>query len=156
MGFQMIEYIGATLKDIDSMQKLVEPEVQSGVILARNIDEIATNIRSYILAKKDNKLIGFGALHFHTPLLGEIRSLIVSPDVRGKGVGKEIVRKNLTSAKILMAQKVFTLTYKKEFFESLGFREIPKEELPASKIWADCIKCKFFPICDEIALIIDI
>ncbi len=156
MGFQMIEYIGATLKDIDSMQKLVEPEVQSGVILARNIDEIATNIRSYILAKKDGKLIGFGALHFHTPLLGEIRSLIVSPDVRGKGVGKEIVGKNLASAKKLLAQRVFTLTYKKEFFESLGFREIPKEELPAHKIWADCIKCKFFPICDEIALIIDI
>ena len=149
----MIRYVSATLSDIKDMQKLVEPEVNSGVILVRNDDEIATNIRSYILAKLDDKLIGFGALHFHTDKLGEIRSLIVSPDVRGKGIGKNIVKKNIESAEELGAEQIFTLTYKKEFFESLGFREISKEELPAHKIWADCIKCKFFPICDEIALI---
>ena len=149
----MIRYVSATLGDIKDMQKLVEPEVNSGVILVRNDDEIATNIRSYTLAKLDDKLVGFSALHFHTDKLGEIRSLIVSPDVRGKGIGKNIVKKNIESAEELGAERIFTLTYKKEFFESLGFREIPKEELPAHKIWADCIKCKFFPICDEIALI---
>jgi amino-acid N-acetyltransferase len=46
-----------------------------------------------------------------------------------------------------------TLTYQKEFFEKLGFVEIPKESIPDKKIWADCIKCKFFPNCNEIALI---
>jgi len=149
----LIEYMGATLKEIKDMQLLVAPEVQSGVILARNDDEIATNIRSYILAKLDGKLLGFGALHFHTEKLGEIRSLIVSPDARGKGVGKNIVSELIESAKELKAEQIFTLTYKREFFEKLGFSEIPKEDLPAHKIWADCIKCKFFPICDEIALI---
>ena len=149
----VIKYMSAKLSDISGMQKLIEPEVYSGIILARNSDEIATNIRSYILAKLDDKLVGFGALHFHTDKLGEVRSLVVSPDVRGKGIGKNIVKKTIESAKELGAQQIFTLTYKKEFFESLGFREIPKEELPAHKIWADCIKCKFFPICDEIALI---
>ncbi len=149
----MIEYTHATLEDIDSMQKLVAPEVQSGIILERNNDEIATNIRSYILAKKDDELIGFGALHFHTGELGEVRSLIVSLEARGKGVGKNIVKNILLEGEELGAKKIFALTYKKSFFEDLGFLEIPKEELPASKIWADCIKCKFFPICDEIALI---
>ncbi len=149
----MIEYVSATLKDIKDMQNLVEPEVQSGVILARNDDEIATNIRSYILAKFDEKLVGFGALHFHTDKLGEVRSLIVSPNIRGKGVGQSIVRRLIESARVYKAKQIFTLTYKKEFFEKLDFIEIPKENLPANKIWADCIKCKFFPICDEIALI---
>lgn len=49
--------------------------------------------------------------------------------------------------------EVFTLTYERRFFEKIGFVEIPKEELPAHKIWADCIKCKYFPVCEEIALI---
>ncbi|PHQ55600.1 MAG: GNAT family N-acetyltransferase, partial [Sulfurimonas sp.] len=31
--------------------------------------------------------------------------------------------------------------------------EIPKESLPEHKIWADCIKCKHFPICNEVSLI---
>ena len=149
----MIEYKNATLEDIVAMQQLVAPEVENGVILARNDDEIATNIRSYILAKEENNLFGFGALHFHTNKLAEVRSLIVSTKIRGKGVGKNIVNELLKSAKELKAKQVFTLTYKREFFEKLGFSEIPKEELPAHKIWADCIKCKFFPICDEIALI---
>jgi len=149
----MISYAQAKLGDIEDMQKLVEPEVKSGIILARDSDEIATNIRSYILAKLDNKLVGFGALHFHTDKLGEVRSLVVSPDMRGRGIGKNIVKKTMQSAKELGSKQIFTLTYQKEFFESLGFREIPKEELPAQKIWADCIKCKFFPVCNEIALI---
>ena len=42
---------------------------------------------------------------------------------------------------------------KKEFFEKNGFVEIPKENIPEHKIWADCIKCKHFPICNEISLI---
>ena len=149
----MISYVQAKLGDIENMQKLVEPEVKSGIILARDSDEVATNIRSYILAKLDNKLVGFGALHFHTDKLGEVRSLVVSPDMRGRGIGKNIVKKTMQSAKELGAKQIFTLTYQKEFFESLGFKEIPKEELPAQKIWADCIKCKFFPVCNEIALI---
>ena len=149
----MIIFENASLCDIKSMQELVRPEVESGVILARSDDEISTNIRSYILAKKDGKLLGFGALHFHTSALGEVRSLIILPEARGKGIGKNIVEKLLLNAKDYGAKKIFTLTYKRSFFESLGFVEIPKEDLPAHKIWADCIKCKFFPICDEIALI---
>ncbi len=152
----MIAYSKATLKDIDTMQRLVQPEVESGKILYRTSDEIATNIRSYILAKEDGKLVGFGALHIHSPSLAEIRSLIVDKKSRGRGIGQRLVKDLLQEAKAIGVGQVFTLTYEKEFFEKLGLREIPKESLPEHKIWADCIKCKHFPICDEIALIIDI
>lgn len=147
------EYKKATLSNIQSMQELVEPEVQSGVILARNADEIATNIRSYTLAYKDNELVGFCALHIHAPSLAEIRSLIVKENYRGLKIGENLVKTCLDEAKSLGLQKVLTLTYKQSFFERLGFVEIPKESLPEHKIWADCIKCKHFPICNEVSLI---
>jgi len=150
----LMTYHKAKLTDVKDMQELVLPEVKSGKILFRSDDEISTNIRSYILAKKGGKLIGFSALHIHAPDLAEIRSLIVSQEARGKGVGKELVRKNLQDGKEIGVKKVFTLTYEQRFFEKLSFNEIPKESLPEHKIWADCIKCKHFPICDEIALII--
>ena len=149
----MIEYVKAKLSDIVTMQKLVESEVKKGIILFRCSDEMATNIRSYILAKKDKKIVGFGALHFHAYDLGEIRSLIVSEDCRGRGIGKGMVLKLLEEAKEFNSKKIFTLTYEASFFKSLGFNEIPKESLPAHKIWADCVKCKHFPICDEVSLI---
>lgn len=149
----MIEYKKATLLDIPKMQDLVKPEVDKGIILFRSSDEMATNIRSYILALKNEELKGFGALHFHAPNLAEVRSLVVSKDVRGEGVGSSIVKVLLDEARAFGVEQVFTLTYEKGFFEKLNFKEIPKEELPAHKIWADCIKCKYFPVCEEIALI---
>lgn len=152
----MIKYCKAKLSDIEEMQKLVENEVKKGTILFRSSDEMATNIRSYIVAKKENTIVGFGALHFHAYDLAEVRSLIVSEQSQGRGIGKEIVRCMLKEGKELDVKKVFTLTYKQGFFESIGFKEISKELLPAHKIWADCIKCKHFPVCDEVALIINI
>jgi amino-acid N-acetyltransferase len=151
-----IEYKKAKLTDVATMQNLVLPEVRSGKILFRSNDEISTNIRSYTLAKNGNELVGFTALHIHAPDLAEVRSLIVLENFRGRGIGQELVKKTLEEAEELGVKKVFTLTYEQSFFEKLSFREIPKESLPEHKIWADCVKCKHFPICDEIALIIEL
>ncbi len=148
-----IEFIKAKLCDIPRMQKLVAPEVESGVILIRNNDEIATNIRSYMLAIAENELLGFCALHIHAPSLAEIRSLIVKEDKRGLKIGEGLVKCVLEEAKSLGLQKVLALTYRQSFFERLDFVEIPKESLPEHKIWADCIKCKHFPVCNEVSLI---
>jgi amino-acid N-acetyltransferase len=148
-----INYTKATLSDINQMQKLILPEVESGIILMRSEDEIATNIRSYTLAFSDNELIGFNALHIHTPYLAEIRSLIVKEEFRGQKIGENLINHAIDEAKNLGLQKVLSLTYKQAFFERLGFVEIPKESLPEHKIWADCIKCKHFPVCNEVSLI---
>ena len=148
-----IEYVKARLSDIPKMQNLVQPEVDSGIILVRNDDEIATNIRSYMLAFLDDELVAFNALHVHTSHLGEIRSLIVKDGYRGQNIGENLVLKALDEGKSLGLQRVLSLTYKQSFFERLGFVEIPKESLPEHKIWADCIKCKHFPVCNEVSLI---
>ncbi|MDA7848227.1 N-acetyltransferase [Sulfurospirillum sp.] len=149
----MIEYTKAKLTDIKDMQDLVVDEVKKGTILFRSSDEMATNIRSYVIAKDGDDIVGFGALHFHAYDLGELRSLIVSDKCRGQGIGKGMVNTMLEEGENLQVKKIFTLTYQQSFFESIGFNEIPKESLPAHKIWADCIKCKHFPVCDEVALI---
>ncbi|MBU0632400.1 N-acetyltransferase [bacterium] len=149
----MITYRKASLNDIVSMQELIKPEVDAGIILPRSNDEIATNIRSYTLAFDGDKLVGFCALHVHSPTLAETRSLIVRDEYRSQNIGSEIVKKCLEEAKNLGLKQVLSLTYKQSFFENLGFVEIPKESLPDHKIWADCIKCKHFPVCNEISLI---
>lgn len=151
-----ITYTKAKLSDIKAMQELVLPEVKSGVILYRSDDEVANNIRSYVLAKEADKVVGFAALHIHAPSLAEVRSLIVDSHYRGKKIGQELVRFTINEAKELGIKQLFTLTYQRAFFEKLSFTEIAKESLPEHKIWADCVKCKHFPICDEIALIIQL
>jgi amino-acid N-acetyltransferase len=150
----MIRLSKANLSDIPQMQSLVVNEVKEGVILNRSEDEVATNIRSYILAKDGDKIVGYGALHIHSVRLAEIRSLIVDSAYRGKGIGKDIVEYALKEAKELQIKEdVLVLTYLPDFFKKLGFSEINKEQIPEHKIWADCINCIHFPICNEVALI---
>lgn len=139
--------------DIPAMQLLVAPEVESGVILARSDDEIATNIRSYTLAMDGDLLVGFCALHIHSPNLAEVRSMIIDSRYRGMNIGSTLVEKVCEEGRNLGLREVLALTYQKPFFERLGFIEIPKESIPEHKIWADCIKCKHFPICNEVSLI---
>ena len=135
------------------MQSLVEPEIQSGVILYRSDDEIATNIRSYTLAMDGDKLVGFCALHIHSPNLAEVRSMIIDSSYRGQNIGSTLVSKVCDEGILLGLREVLALTYQRTFFERLGFVEIPKETIPEHKIWTDCIKCKHFPICNEVSLI---
>ena len=149
----MIELTKATLRDIPAMQQLVAEEVGTGVILERSDDELATNIRSYVLAKAEGYLVGYTALHIHSPRLAEIRSLIVDPTFRGQSVGKRMVEYALDEAERLGVAEVLALTYVPDFFRKLGFEEIAKESLPEHKVWADCIKCIHFPVCNEVSLI---
>lgn len=149
----MIRIEKPTLRHVVNMQNMVIEEIQNGIILPRSDDEVSTNIRSYTIALDDDEIIGYSALHFHTTALAEVRSLIVNDKYRGKGVGLKIVNALLDEARKYGLKQVFALTYQRNFFEKLGFAEIAKSELPAQKIWADCVKCKRFPVCDEIALI---
>jgi len=150
---EAVEYFKPLVSDITAMQDLVKEEVDTGTILLRTEDEMATTIRSYTAVKIDGVLAGFSALHIHSPKLAEIRSLIVSKDFRGRRLGKTLVEHCLDEGRTLGLEEVLSLTYQKQFFEDLGFKEISKESLPEHKIWADCIRCKHFPICDEISLL---
>ena len=150
----MVKLVKATLLDIPFMQKMVEQEVKDGIILERNEDEVATNIRSYVLAKIDDELVGYAALHVHSSRLAEIRSLIVSEKYRGESIGKKIVEFTLKEAEQLgVREEVLVLTYLPEFFKKMNFIEIAKESIPEHKIWTDCIKCIHFPICNEVSLV---
>jgi amino-acid N-acetyltransferase len=148
-----VRYLKPRLSDIPAMQALAADLVEEGIILPRSDDEVATNIRSYTVANVDGRIVGYVALHVHSVRLGEIRSLLVDPAYRGRGIGRALVEHALDEAEALGLKEVLALTYEGDFFRSLEFVEIPKETVPEHKIWADCIKCKHFPVCNEISLV---
>ncbi len=144
-----------TLRDIPAMRNLILPEVQRGIILDRTEDEMASAIRSYSVVRENgsNNIIAFAALQILSPTLAEIRSLIVGESYRRLGIATALILHLIIEGESLNLKEILTLTYQKEVFAKIGFKEIAKDSLPNQKIWADCIKCKKFPICDEIALL---
>lgn len=151
-----IKFYKPTVADIPAMQDLVKEEVDKGKILLRTADEMATTIRSYTVVKVDGKIAGFTAVHIHSPRLAEVRSLVVGKEFRGLKLGKKLVESCINEAREYGIEQLLSLTYEEGFFESCGFRVISKEDIPEHKIWADCIRCKHFPICDEIAMVYDL
>lgn len=142
-----------TLKDVKQMLTLVEPEVKKGNILPRSADEIANTIRSYFVAKDGEEIAGFCALYIYTQKLAEVRSLIVGEKYQNQGIGRKLVSLVLQEGESLGIRDFLVLTYRENFFKHLGFHVIEKDKIPNHKIWADCIKCKHFPKCNEIALL---
>ena len=151
-----IRFYKPTVDDIEKMQEIVKAEVDKGTILLRTEDEMANTIRSYIVVEVDGVMAGFTALHIHSRRLSEVRSLIVSEDFRGLKLGKKLVEACIEEGTKLGLKQILSLTYQKGFFEALGFDEIEKDQIPEHKIWADCIRCKHFPKCDEIAMVYDL
>lgn len=144
-------YRKPTFQDVEAIYDLVNTYANDGIMLARSRNTLYETLRDMILAEKDGKILGVGGLHLIWDKLAEIRTMAVSPEAVHQGIGAEIVRKLLIEGRALGVEQFFTLTYKPGFFESLGFSQITKDELP-HKVWKDCIECPKFPNCDEIAL----
>lgn len=134
---------------------LVNDTAQKGLVLPKSLNQVYQNIRDFVVYEAEGQIIGCAALHVLWEDLAEVRSLVVDADSRRKGVGRQLVSLLMKQARELGVPRVFALTYQEDFFLSLGFKAIDKEELPR-KIWADCIDCLKFPHCDEMAVILEL
>ena len=121
-------------------------------MLPRSRNTLYENLRDMVVAEEEGHVIGVGALHIMWDRLAEVRMMAIAPEHTRQGIGAEIVQLLLNEGDVLGIEKVFTLTYKPDFFRKLGFIRISREELP-QKVWKECIDCPKYPNCDEIAMI---
>ena len=143
----------ASIKDVKAIHELLVEYGKKEELLARPLSELYDHVRDFsVYMDEDNKqMIGCCAMQFCWEDLAEIRSLAVLPEHIGKNIGTKLVETVLEEAKSFSVKKVFTLTYKPDFFKQFGFVQIKRSDLPL-KIWTDCIICIKFPDCDEIAM----
>ena len=149
----------AHMGDVKKIYKLLQYFADKDLLLGRSLSSLYDQLKDfsvYVMNDEDNpdleKLVGVCSLHICWENLAEIRSLAVTDEGQGKGVGRQLVAKALEEADSYGITKVFTLTYQPDFFRKIGFKDIDKSELP-HKVWSDCIQCSKFPDCNEEALI---
>lgn len=146
----------AQLRDGRSIQALVNHYAGLHLLLPRSLIAIYENIRDFWVVEEEGAaLVGCCALHVCWEELGEVKSLAVRPDRERRGIGRRLVEACIGEAHKLGLRRLFALTYKVDFFLRMGFREVPKSELP-HKVWSECIHCVKFPDCGEVAMVLDL
>jgi amino-acid N-acetyltransferase len=143
------------LTEVVSMKQLLDEAAAEGQVLARQLPELYENVRDFYVYADDSGLGGLVALHIDMVDLAEVRSLVVRKDLRGHGVGRRLVETVVAEAELLDIARVYALTRLPAFFERSGFRVVDRNELPY-KVFKDCIRCRLYPGCDEIAVIRDL
>jgi len=145
----------ARLADVETVAQVINERAALGELLPRSQHHIYQTLRDFVVYERGGQILGTGAMHVLWRDLGEIRALAVAGPWQGQGIGTAIVQTLLQEATALGLEKAFAFTYKPRFFERLGFCLVDKESLPR-KVWGECIHCVKFPICDEVAMVVDL
>ncbi|MCY9516925.1 N-acetyltransferase [Paenibacillus apiarius] len=142
----------ATTDDIDKLFELIQHYAEQGIMLPRSRHILEKQLEHFVVAELSGQLVGCGSLCQLGSDLVEIRSLGITPEHKGKGIGSLLVDELMAAAKERAIPKVMALTYEAKFFQKNGFDIVQKEIFP-EKVWTDCVHCKKRDCCDEIAVL---
>jgi amino-acid N-acetyltransferase len=114
----------ARTPDIRAIKALVDTYTDQRVLLAKDTVTLYESVQEFRVAEHAGTVIGCGALHVLWEDLGEIRTLAVSPDHRGHGIGDLLLTELVSGAHELGLRRLFALTFQTRFFARHGFAEI--------------------------------
>lgn len=149
----------ARIGDVKTIHRLINLSSGKGEMLPRSLMDIYGSLRDFFVYQDEGPegaIIGICAMSIIWENLAEIRSLYVDEGRRREGIGRDLVEACISEAITLELFRIFTLTYKREFFRKLNFRDVDRATLP-EKIWSDCFRCSKYPdFCDEAAMILEL
>lgn len=148
----MIRTRQAVLPDVQQIYGIIQPYADRGILLPRSLAELSENIRDFVVAEDDARVLGCGALHLYGMHLAEVRSIAVLPKFKGSGIGRLLVEALIEESKCHQVTCLCLFTRTPDFFAHLGFGISRRQDLP-DKIYKDCVHCPKLMDCDEIAMV---
>ncbi len=120
--------------DVPEVLRLMEPLMEKGILLRRSAEQVLEKKDDYAVFEVDNSVHACAALHDWGEGQGEIAALATDPAYTDLGLGRRIVRYLIDRAAKGGFRRVFVLTTRThDWFELLGFREVPVTSLPERK-----------------------
>ncbi len=151
----MVTIRKAELRDVPALFEMINFYAEQRIMLPWSLVELYEKVWEFTVAEEDNRVLGCGALKFYSAELAEVRSLCVVPGLKNRGLGRAVSERLLGEAEKHGLRTVFVLTLSPQFFDKLGFHEIPRERFP-TKVWRDCVSCPKYFQCDEKAMVLDL
>lgn len=131
----------ARTSDVPTIRALIDANVTSGRLLDKPTVTLYEDVQEFVVVDPPDSgpVVGCGALHVMWEDLAEIRTVAVSEQCRGEGVGGLIVSELLDRARELGVSRVFVLTFAVSFFASHGFTEISGTPV-AHEVYAELLR----------------
>ena len=111
----------ATTDDVPVLSRFLQPFIDDGVLLPRTRRELSELQATGFIAESANVLVGFAALEVYSRKMAEVRSLAVSPEHQGGGIGKQLVTACVEKAREMGILEVMAITSSESFFRACGF-----------------------------------
>ena len=111
----------ATQTDLATIEKLITRFVEAGQLLPRTFRELEDLFDTFFIAELDEQIVGCAALDIYNKKLAEIRSLAVSPEAQGYGIGKLLVKACTDLANERDIFEVMAISSSDAFFKACGF-----------------------------------
>lgn len=119
-----MEIRAARTSDIKGIRALIDLYAPEGRLLAKETVTLYESVQEFTVAVDGNIVVGCGALHVLWEDLAEVRTVAVSEELRGKGIGHQILDSIIQRAATLGIERIFCLTFETEFFGHHGFEVI--------------------------------
>jgi len=130
----------ARTSDVPQLRAIAEPLVERRILLGKEWVESYGAVPEFRVAEDDGgRLVGFGALHVIWADLGEIRTLAVRDDWRGRGVGHALLEALEQDARDYGLTRLFCLTFEVDFFGRHGFTDMGSETVDP-EVYAELVR----------------
>ena len=126
----------AAAADVEAIVALIDLNVPSGELLPRTADFVTLNADHFLVAERNGRVVGCVHLEEYAPSLAEVRSLAVSPDAHGAGVGVALVEALERLARVRGYTTLFAVSNSGDFFRRRGYaeRHIPELDRERSSV----------------------
>ena len=143
----------ATADESATIHSLILEYLAEGHLLPRELEEITTHAHRFIVAvDDDDRLLGCAELAPLSPIVAEVRSLVVDRNARSLGVSRLMLDELVLRATAGGFEKLCAFTHDPSYFVHFGFSIVPHVWLP-EKIVTDCRRCVHFRQCGQYAVV---
>lgn len=127
--------------DVRAITELIEPLVQKRILLGKELVVLFESLQEFAVAVDDaGEVIGCGALHVMWEDLGEVRTLAVTEEWLGRGVGHALLDYLENEARDLGLHRLFCLTFEVPFFSQHGFEEIDEQLVVDPEVYIELLR----------------
>ena len=114
----------AKTSDVKKIRAIIDTYSVQRKLLSKETVTLFESVQEFTVAVEGDEVVGCGALHVLWEDLAEVRTVAVSENLRGSGVGHQILESIIDRAKNIGVKRIFCLTFEIEFFGRHGFEVI--------------------------------